>query len=174
MIEYSTPPIAANTDSSDVRLARTDIWQGLMWKAEFPTLFVKPISECNIVARFPDGLLREILHTDDLGTEWIHERIFLDPGNVMTFLRMNGRVHGQILNLIEGPDDEPTLRFAFTLGIEGEPHGGDAEQRYLETFEQGYIVAVNATLAAVREAVRTGTDPTAELARERAAVEAAR
>lgn len=173
MIEYSTPAIPANTDTTDVHLDRAQIWQGLMWKADFPTLFVKPIRDCRIVATYPDGLLREILHTDDLGTEWIHERIFLQPGHVMTFLRMNGRVHGQIQNIIEGTDEEPTLRFSFTIGLEGEPHGGEAEQRYLETFEKGYIVAVNATLDAVREAVRTGVDPTAELARERAATAAA-
>jgi hypothetical protein len=80
---------------------------------------------------------------------------------------MNGRVHGQILNLIEGDDDDPTLRFAFTLGIEGEEHGGEAERNYEAAFEKGYVIAVNATLAAVREAVRTGVDPTLELARER-------
>jgi hypothetical protein len=172
MIEYSTPAIPANPDTTDVHLNRDQIWQGLMWKAEYPTLFVRPIEDCNVLARFDDGLLREILHTDDLGTEWIQERIFLDPGHVMTFLRMNGRVHGQILNIVEGDDENPSLRFAFTLGLEGEPHGGEAEQRYLETFEKGYVIAVNATLDAVREAVRTGIDPTAELARERAAAAA--
>jgi hypothetical protein len=169
VIEYSTPAIPANDGSSDVHLNRAQIWQGLRWKAEFPTLFVRPIKECRVLETYPDGLLREILHEDDLGTEWLQERIFFDDDRAMTFLRMNGRVHGQILNLIEGDDDDPTLRFAFTLGIEGESHGGPAEQRYLDQFEKGYVIAVNATLDAVREAVRTGVDPTAALARERQA-----
>jgi hypothetical protein len=169
MIEYSTPAIPANDGSSRMHLNRAQIWQGLRWKAEFPTLFVRPIKECRVLETYPDGLLREILHEDDLGTEWLQERIFFDDDRAMTFLRMNGRVHGQILNLIEGDDDDPTLRFAFTLGIEGEPHGGAAEQRYLDQFEKGYVIAVNATLDAVREAVRTGVDPTAALAREREA-----
>ena len=55
----------------------------------------------------------------------------------MTFLRMNGRVHGHILNIIEGDDDDPTLRFAFTLAIEGEEHGGEAEQRYERDLREG-------------------------------------
>jgi|tagenome__1003787_1003787.scaffolds.fasta_scaffold20938556_3 hypothetical protein len=169
MIEYSTPAIPANDGSSDVHLHRAQIWRGLRWKAEFPTLFVRPIKECRVLETYPDGLLREILHEDDLGTEWLQERIFFHDDRAMTFLRMNGRVHGQILNLIEGDDDDPTLRFAFTLGIEGEPHGGGAEQRYLDQFEKGYVIAVNATLDAVREAVRSGVDPTAALAREREA-----
>jgi hypothetical protein len=165
MIEFSTPPIPANPEGTDVRLNRAQIWQGLLWKGEYPTLFVKPILESRIVETYADGFLREILHQDDVGTEWLAERIFLEPMRTMTFLRMNGRVHGQILNLIEGDDDDPTLRFAFTLGIDGEPHGGPAEKRYEQAFAKGYVIAVNATLDAVREAVRTGVDPTRELAR---------
>lgn len=168
MIAFSTPAIPANAPGEPVRLTREQIWQGLMWKGEFPTLFVKPIQECRIVERYEDGFLREILHQDDIGTEWLQERIFVEPLHRMRFLRMNGRVHGEILNLIEGEDDDPTLRFSFVLGLDGEPHGGDAERRYRETFEVGYVVAVNATLAAVREAVKTGVDPTRELALARA------
>jgi acetylaranotin biosynthesis cluster protein L len=167
MIEFSTPAIPANPEGQDVKLTRAQIWQGLLWKGEYPTLFVKPILEARIVETYADGFLREILHQDDVGTEWLQERIFLEPMHRMTFLRMNGRVHGQILNLIEGEDDDPTLRFAFTLGIEGEEHGGEAERQYEAAFEKGYVIAVNATLEAVRESVRTGVNPTLELARER-------
>lgn len=167
MIEFSTPAIEANPADQDVRLTRQQIWQGLLWKGEFPTLFVKPILEARILETYEDGFLREILHKDDVGTEWLLERIFLEGMHTMTFLRMNGRVHGRILNVTEGPDDDPTLRFAFTLGIEGEPHRGEAELRYERAFAAGYVVAVNATLDAVREAVRTGVDPTLELARAR-------
>jgi hypothetical protein len=167
MIQFSTPPIPANPEGQDVKLTRAQIWQGLLWKGEYPTLFVKPILEARILETYDDGFLREILHTDDVGTEWLQERIFLEPMHTMTFLRMNGRIHGHILNLIEGDDDDPTLRFAFTLAIEGEEHRGEAERRYEQAFEKGYVIAVNATLEAVRESVRTGVNPTLELARER-------
>jgi hypothetical protein len=172
MIEFSTPAIPANPEGQDVRLTRKQIWQGLLWKAEYPTLFVKPILECKVLDVYEDGFLREILHEDDIGTEWLQERIFLEPMHTMTFLRMTGRVHGRILNIIEGEDEDPTLRFSFTLGIEGEEHGGEAERSYREKFEVGYVIAVNATLDAVREAVRTGTDPTRELREARAAASA--
>jgi hypothetical protein len=167
MIQFSTPAIPANPEGQDVKLTREQIWQGLLWKGEYPTLFVKPILEARIVETYPDGFLREILHQDDVGTEWLQERIFLEPMHTMTFLRLNGRVHGHILNLIEGDDDDPTLRFAFTLAIEGEDHGGEAERGYEQAFEKGYVIAVQATLEAVRESVRTGVNPTLALAEAR-------
>jgi Domain of unknown function (DUF1857) len=87
----------------------------------------------------------------------------------MTFLRLNGRVLGQIVNALEEQNGELTLRFMFTLAIEGAEHGGAEERAYQERFADGYIFAVNQLLEMTREAVRTGVDPTAELAEARAA-----
>jgi hypothetical protein len=87
----------------------------------------------------------------------------------MTFLRLNGRVLGQIINAIEEDGGELTVRFTFTLAIEGAPHGGEEEHAYQQRFAEGYVVAVNQLLEMTRDAVRTGVNPTTELAEARAA-----
>ena len=168
MIEYSTPKIVVNPPGQDLRLSRDQVWQALLWKAEFPTLFVKPILECTVLETFDDGILREILHRDTEGTMRLQERVFYEPQERMTFLRLNGSVLGRILNLVETDDDgELTLRFAFTLAINGADHGGERDRNYLDEFSEGYVQAVNGLIATAREAARSGEDPTAELARAR-------
>lgn len=171
MIEYSTRRIPANPAGDDVRLSREQIWRAFEWKAEFPTLFVKPIKQARVLETFDDGILREIVHEDPgAKPEVLHERVFYEPMERMTFLRLNGRILGQIINAIEeGQDGELTVRFMFTLAIEGAEHGGADEQAYQERFAEGYVFAVNQLLEMTREAVRTGVDPTAELAAARAA-----
>jgi hypothetical protein len=170
MIEYSTPKIKANPADQDTVLTRDQIWQALEWKAEFPTLFVKPIQEARVLERFDDGILREIVHQDPgAEPEVLHERVFYVPKEQMTFLRLNGRVLGQIINAIEEDDGELTVRFTFTLAIDGAPHGGEEEHVYQERFAEGYVFAVNQLLEMTREAVRTGVNPTTELVEARTA-----
>lgn len=169
MIELSTPPILANPEGQDVRLSREQLYQGLVWKAKFPTLFVAPILDCDILETFDNGLLRQILHKNpDGNTEVLRERVFLDPLKSVTFLRLNGSVLGLIGNLIETDDkNELTLRFTFTLALADAEHGSPEEADYEREFSRGYINAVNATLDATREFVRTGADPTLEIAKAR-------
>lgn len=162
MIEHSTPTVIANPDDEDVRLSREQLWQGLVWKAKYAQLFVAPIRECRILETFDDGFLREVvIQMGDNPQEVIQERVFLEPMERVTFLRLNGSVYGQIVNIIEtDDDDESTLRFTFTLALEGAEHGGPEERSYEEEFAAGYLDAVKATLDAVREFVRSGEDPT--------------
>ena len=171
MIELSTPPAVVNPDDQDVRLSRDQLYQGLVWKAQYPTLFVAPILECAILETFDDGFLREILHRNpDGSTETLQERVFLDPTDSVTFLRLRGSVVGQITNLIETDHDGGlTLRFSFTLALAGAAHGSREEVEYEEGFSRGYVDAVHATLDATRKFVRTGEDPTRILADSRAA-----
>jgi Domain of unknown function (DUF1857) len=172
VIEYSTPRIPANAAGQDVRLSREQIWRAFEWKAEFPTLFVKPIKQARVLERFDDGILREIVHEDPgAEPEILHERVFYEPMERMTFLRLNGRVLGQIVNAIEEDEHgELTVRFMFTLAIDGAEHGGEQERAYQQQFADGYVFAVNQLLEMTREAVRTAVDPTAELAAAREAV----
>jgi hypothetical protein len=168
MIEYSTPTIRANPEGEEIVLTRDQIWHAFEWKAEFPTLFVRPIQEARVLEHFDDGILREIVHQDPGGDpEVLHERVFYVPQEQMTFLRLNGRVLGQIINAIEEVDGELTVRFTFTLAIEGAAHGGEQERAYQERFAEGYVIAVNQLLEMTREAVRTGVNPTAALAEAR-------
>lgn len=60
------------------------------------------------------------------------------------------------------------MRFSFTLALPGAEHGGPEETAYEREFAVGYVKAVDATLEATREWVRTGVDPTLELQQARA------
>jgi hypothetical protein len=164
VIDKSTELIAVNPPRADdeVRLTRADVWRGLMWKAEVPMPFVEPIVDCAILERFEDGFLREIQHLTPSGeTEPIQERILLDPQNTVTFIRISGSAPGRIINEIVEQDGELYLRFHFLLGIEGMTHRSPEELEYERGFAQGYLSAVDTTLEAIREFVRTGVDPTA-------------
>lgn len=159
MIEASTPRVPANPDGADVTLSKEEIWQALIWKAEYAQLFVKPIIDCRVLERFDDGFLREIVHEDSQGRDLLYERIFLVPRKTVTFLRLNGPVYGQIVNSIS-TDGPLSLDFSFTLGLVGETHGSQKEKEYEEEFLRGYLIAAESTLEAAREYVRTGVDPT--------------
>ena len=61
---------------------------------------------------------------------------------------------GTILNeIVEDGDGELALRFTFTLTIEGIAPGSAAEQDFAGQMEQGYLMAVTATLKAMRKLV---------------------
>lgn len=168
MIQHSTPKIVANPPGEGIHLTREQLWQAMLWKARYPTLFVAPITAAEVLEEYSDGLLREIIHSDSKGTEVIQERIFFAPMELVTFLRLTGKVHGQILNHIETDEaGQLTLRFSFTLSMPDATHGSPEEEAYRVEFADGYVRAVNATLAATREWVRTGVDPTEEIQRDR-------
>lgn len=162
MIELETPPAPANPDGEEVTLSREQLWQGLIWKAQYPTLFVSPILECRILDTFADGFLREITHKTGDGSELIQERVFLEPERKVTFLRLSGSVLGRIENVIE-ESAGLALRFRFTLVLVGAEHGGADEAEYKRKFSAGYLDAVNATLGALRSFVSSGEDPTLAL-----------
>ena len=167
MIEQSTDRVPVNPPGSDVRLTRDHVWRGLMWKAEVPMPFVEPILACTILERFSDGLLREITHQTPSGVpELIQERIILDPQHTVTFIRLSGSTPGRIINEIVEDRGELSLQFHFTLGLAGAAHRSREEEEYRVGFARGYLSAVDTTLAALREMVRTGIDPTTEARRD--------
>ena len=172
MIEMSTDRIPVNPPGSDVTLTRDDVWRGLMWKAEVPMPFVEPILACTVLERFDDGFLREIMHQTPSGVpEPIQERIILDPQRTVTFLRLSGSTVGRIINaIVEDPGGELFLQFHFVLGLVGVEHRSPAENEHRDGFARGYLSAVQTTLEALREMVRTGVDPTLELRRATTAV----
>jgi hypothetical protein len=165
MIEYITPPVAANPEGEALQLNRDQLWQALMWKGEFAHLFVAPIVECNVIERFEDGFYRSIVVANPDGSrDTMQERIITEPGRKMTFLRLDGPVYGHIVNLIDPGDEELTLRFGFTFGLPGAVHGGPEEQAYKEKFAAGYVEAIHSTLATARELIRSGRQPSSDMA----------
>ena len=81
---------------------------------------------------------------------------------MVKFERVTGRVLGTILNeIIEDDDGELALRFTFKLSVEGLAPGSAARKRTTANMEQGYLMAVAATLKAMRELVRGDALPAA-------------
>jgi hypothetical protein len=143
--------IKVNNDPAEPLLTRSLVWRGLMLKAENPLPFVPVITRCKILERHDGGLLREIVDRGDT----IVERVTFEPERVVTFERLSGRVLGTILNeIVEDDDGDLALRFTFTLAVDGIAAGGPEEREFANEMEHGYLMAVAATLKAMRKLVK--------------------
>jgi hypothetical protein len=140
--------IKVNDDPAEPGLTRSLVWRGLMMKAENPLPFVPVISACRIIERRGDDqFVREIIDKGDT----ITEVVTFHPQRMVKFERSSGRVLGTILNEIIEDDDDLSLKFTFALSIEGVVAGSSEEREFAGQMEQGYLMAVAATLKAMRE-----------------------
>jgi hypothetical protein len=140
--------IKVNEDPREARLDRSLVWHGLVMKAENPLPFVPVISSCKVIERHAGGLIREIVDKGDA----IREVVTFYPERMVKFERTSGRVLGTILNeIIEDTDGDLALKFTFTLTIENVAAGSAEEQDFAAQMEDGYLMAVRATLKAMRK-----------------------
>ena len=140
--------IKVNADPKEPPLTRSLVWRGLVMKAENPLPFVPVISSCKVLERRTDGLTREIVDKGDT----IVEVVTFEPEHVVKFERTSGRVLGTILNeIIDDADGELALKFTFTLTIENVAAGSAQEKEFAAQMEDGYLMAVRATLKAMRK-----------------------
>jgi len=147
---HASRTIKVNDDPDQPPLTRSLVWRGLVMKAENPLPFVPVISSCKVIERTPDGLVREIVDKGDA----ITEVVTFHPERMVKFERTSGRVLGTILNeIIEDDDGALALKFTFTLSIEGVAAGSTEEKDFAGQMEQGYLMAVRATLKAMRKLV---------------------
>jgi Domain of unknown function (DUF1857) len=141
--------LKVNADPREPKLTHDLVWRGLMLKAENPLPFVPVITSCRIVERQGEGrFVREIVDRGDTITEVVS----FDPQRVVKFERVSGRVLGTILNeIITDADGDLALKFTFELSIEGVASGSAEEREFAGQMEHGYLMAVAATLKAMRE-----------------------
>lgn len=134
-------------------LTRSDVWRGLMMKAENPVPFVAPMERCTVVERGDNWLLRDIF----LRGEDMQERVTFEPERRVTFERTKGSAMGTILNeIVEEADGELGLKFTFSLEMEGVAPGSEAERDIAGRMADSYLDAVNTTLAEIRRLVGSG------------------
>ena len=146
-------PVNDSSDPDQPALTRSMVWHGLELKAENALPFVRAISECELVRRGGQSLVREVA----VKGERLQERVTLYPERLVIFERLSGRAAGHILNEIEqGDDGQLYLRFSFTFEIEGLPNGSPEERAFMESMEQDYLGAVASTLSAVRRMAKEG------------------
>lgn len=149
MVEASRT-IKVNADPNEPKLTRSLVWRGLTMKAENPLPFVPVISSCTVIERQGDRLVREIVDKGDA----ITEVVTFHPERMVKFERTAGRVLGTILNeIIDDADGDLALKFTFKLTVEGVEAGSAEERAFAASMEQGYLMAVAATLKAMRKLV---------------------
>ena len=146
MIEVSKR-IPVNEPGQPV-LTRSDVWKGLVMKADNALPFVPAMTHCKVLHRESDTVfVREI----EFRGERCRERITLAPEQRVRFERLDGSVLGTILNLIEEDEQGLGLRFSFRLELAGVAPGSQQELDYAKIVEKDYLKAVDATLAAIRK-----------------------
>ena len=155
---HASRTIKVNADPGKPKLTRDLVWRGLVMKAENPLPFVPVISKCTVRERSDNRLTREIVDKGDT----IVEEVTFHPQRMVKFERVSGRVLGTILNeIIDDDDGDLALRFTFTLTVEGIAAGSTAESEFAANMEQGYLMAVAATLKAMRKLAKENALPAA-------------
>jgi hypothetical protein len=143
---YVSHQLLAN-EPGQPRLTRTDVWDGLVMKANNALPFVPSMTYCEVVARHSETVFdRDI----DFRGQRFTERITLEAPHRVVFTRIAGPVLGTIANEIEGTDDDLALRFSFALVVAGVQGGSTEEQAYADGMTGDYLKAVAATLTAMR------------------------
>jgi Domain of unknown function (DUF1857) len=146
---YVTKEVAANGIPGQPKLSRSEIWRGLVMKAENALPFVPGMAKCDVVSRSENGLVRDIVFRG----EDARERITLHPEDKVVFVRESGNVDGFIVNEILGDDNDLRLRFSFALQLVDAPSDSLEEREFRAIMERDYLKAVDATLGAIRKMV---------------------
>jgi hypothetical protein len=133
-------------------LTRSDVWAGLVMKADNALPFVPAMTHCEVLERRGE---REFDREIEFRGQRFVERITLEPEHRVTFTRIAGDVLGTIANEIEETvGGELSLRFSFALVLKGVAPGSTKETEYAEGMKGDYLKAVEATLAAIRRVAR--------------------
>jgi hypothetical protein len=132
------------------RLSRSDVWKGLMMKANNALPFVPAMKKCEVLEKGEGWLVRDVV----VGNEALREKVTFEPERRVVFERVAGNEPGQIENTLgEDAQGNLTLTFSFALTRKGLEGDAEAEKRHFAPMEGMYFGAVAATLAAVRRMV---------------------
>ena len=143
---YVSKEVAANAPGHP-KLSRSEIWRGLVMKADNALPFVPGMAKCDVIERTANGLVRDIVFRG----EDARERITFYPEEKVVFLRLSGNADGFIVNEILGGSDDLRLRFSFALQLVDVASDSAKEREFREVMERDYLKAVDATLAAIRK-----------------------
>ena len=134
-------------------LTRSQIWRGLVSKAENPVPFLDAMSACNVIERGDNWLLRDFT----LRGEDMQERVTFEPEERVTFVRTKSSAMGTVMNeIVETNDCEIGLRFTFSLDVEGLEDGSVEEAEFADRMSKSYFQGVESTLAELRRRVTAG------------------
>ncbi|HYD94792.1 MAG TPA: SRPBCC family protein [Noviherbaspirillum sp.] len=135
------------------RLSRSQLWRGLVLRAETPMDFVPYLDRCHIIERGEQGLSRE-LHYGDLV---VHDRVtFLPQRQVVYHVPpQEGIPESRLTMTIEEPEpDILFVRFEYSDGA-GETEDG-AEAFYNDFRRSAYTESDIDTIRTIREMADAG------------------
>ncbi|MEU7134867.1 SRPBCC family protein [Streptomyces sp. NPDC046261] len=153
-----TLPVNDPARPEQPRLDRAQVWEGLLRKAENAVPFVAGMSQCTVLERRENGLLREVV----VNGERLREEVTFEPPLLVSFLRRGDRDSWVIRNRI-GEDSTGALTLTF---IGDMPHlpssgtqlaGGRSGEEVLEQMRARMLETVRNTLDVIR---RTTPPPT--------------
>ena len=148
---YVSKEVAANEggQSGHPKLSRSDIWKGLVMKAENALPFVPGMAKCDVVERTAEraGPRHRFPRRGRARADHLY------PEKKVVFVRESGNVDGFIVNEVLGGDDDLRLRFSFALQLVDAPSDSAEEREFREIMERDYLKAVDATLGAIRKMV---------------------
>lgn len=145
--------VDVNPEGAAPVLTQSQVWRGLVMKAENGALFVPRMRECAVLERDANGLLREIV----IGDERFKEKITFAPEVEVLFERVGTESNaGWITNVISESAHGLLLTFTFAVNLPGVAPGSHEERERGLAMRGAYIGAVEATLKRVRELVGEG------------------
>lgn len=150
MYTYSSA-VEVNPPGAALVLSREQLWRGLELKAASPLEFVPGMEFCEIVDRYDNGFLREVVLRGDR----LREKITFSAPITVHFQRVG--VPGWITNTISESKFGLLLTFSFSVAFVGIKEGSVEEQQHGARMSENYLRAIETTLATTRRLVNEGT-----------------
>ncbi len=152
---YVSKEVSVNRERGvdDQSLTRAQMWHGIKMKADNALPFVPAMSKCDVLERTANGLTRDV----EIRGVAARERITFYPERKVVFLRLSGPADGFIVNeILDDLNGDLKLRFSFALQLVDADSDSTKEKEFRQVMERDYLAAVDATLAAIRRAVKEG------------------
>lgn len=142
-----TQPVNDQSQAGQYVLDRDEVWAGLRSKAENAVPFVVGMSECTVLERRQDGLVREVV----VRGERIREDVSFQEGQRVSFHRRDDRATWVIHNEI-GEDESGGLTLTFANGVlfHGQAAGADHDSEAAERMRVSTLQVVQNTLEVIR------------------------
>lgn len=146
-LSYAIP---INPEGVEPKLTREQVWKGLEMKAENALPFVNGMTQCDVLERKDNTILREVTFMGGQSQEFIT----LHAPVKVQFERTDGT--GWIDNTISDSDNGLLLSFTFGINFPGIADGSPEEKEKGDGMRGAYVGAVAATLKQVRQMVSDG------------------
>ncbi|MFG2877641.1 AtaL-like protein [Streptomyces sp. NPDC048337] len=151
-----TLPVVGEGGGAEQGLDPEEVWQGMLRKAENPVPFIAGITDCRVLERHDDGLLREITVA---GQAKARERVVFHDRRLMVFHQLDDPYLAEIHNEI-GHDEQGATTFTIRVVLSAEGKAkGERDGSFVESTAQyfgGIVQPIVDTMVRIREDLRPG------------------